>query len=87
MTHHYDVGNDFYKLVLGPSHDLLLRPLRRIPSMSLEQAQESKHELISRKLGLPRGGGQASVGRGLRVGHDGDACCDKLRRESSWASP
>ena len=27
ISHHYDVGNDFYELVLGPSHGLLLRLL------------------------------------------------------------
>jgi cyclopropane-fatty-acyl-phospholipid synthase len=52
VTHHYDVGNDFYRLVLGPSMTYSCARFAR-PQMSLEQAQESKHELICRKLGLP----------------------------------
>jgi len=54
VTHHYDVGNDFYELVLGPT---LTYSCARFadPAMSLEQAQESKHELICRKLGLREG--------------------------------
>ncbi|WP_198406944.1 SAM-dependent methyltransferase [Nocardia terpenica] len=61
ISHHYDVGNDFYRLVLGPSmtyscarfvtgddtgHD---GPDARV---SLEHAQVAKHDLICRKLGL-----------------------------------
>jgi cyclopropane-fatty-acyl-phospholipid synthase len=54
VTHHYDVGNDFYELVLGPS---MTYSCARFADahMSLEQAQESKHELICRKLGLSEG--------------------------------
>jgi len=50
VTHHYDVGNDFYRLVLGPSMTYSCARFAG-PDMSLEQAQESKHELICRKLG------------------------------------
>ncbi len=51
VSHHYDVGNDFYRLVLGPA---LTYSCARFPTpdASLEQAQESKHDLICRKLGL-----------------------------------
>jgi len=51
VTHHYDVGNDFYRLVLGPS---LTYSCARFttPGTSLEAAQEAKHEMICRKLGL-----------------------------------
>jgi cyclopropane-fatty-acyl-phospholipid synthase len=51
VTHHYDVGNDFYRLVLGPS---LTYSCARFdsPTTTLEQAQEAKHEMICRKLGL-----------------------------------
>ena len=54
VTHHYDVGNDFYELVLG---SIMTYSCARFadPAMSLEQAQESKHELICRKLGSPNG--------------------------------
>lgn len=51
ISHHYDVGNDFYRLVLGPS---LTYSCARFTDehLSLEAAQAAKHELISRKLGL-----------------------------------
>ena len=51
ISHHYDVGNDFYRLFLGPS---LTYSCARFTDehMSLEAAQEAKHELITRKLGL-----------------------------------
>ena len=54
VTHHYDVGNEFYELVLGPSMTYSCARFAD-PAMSLEQAQESKHELICRKLGLREG--------------------------------
>ena len=54
VTHHYDVGNDFYELVLGPSMTYSCARFAD-PAMTLEQAQESKHELICRKLGLRDG--------------------------------
>jgi cyclopropane-fatty-acyl-phospholipid synthase len=55
VTHHYDVGNDFYRLVLGGSMTYSCARFAD-PGMSLEQAQESKHELICRKLGWPADG-------------------------------
>jgi len=63
VTHHYDVGNDFYELVLGPSMTYSCARFAD-PTMSLEQAQGSKHELICRKLGL----GEAGRSRLLDVG-------------------
>ena len=51
VSHHYDVGNDFYRLVLGPSMTYSCARFAR-PEMSLEQAQASKHDLVCRKLGL-----------------------------------
>lgn len=52
ISHHYDVGNDFYEMVLGPS---MTYSCARFPerSTSLEDAQASKHELVCAKLGLP----------------------------------
>ncbi len=51
MSHHYDVGNEFYSLVLGPS--MTYSCARFVDAgMSLEDAQAAKHELICRKLGL-----------------------------------
>ena len=51
IGHHYDVGNDFYKLVLGP---IMTYSCARFtePESTLEEAQTAKHELICRKLGL-----------------------------------
>uniref|UniRef100_UPI001295CBE4 SAM-dependent methyltransferase n=1 Tax=Ornithinicoccus halotolerans TaxID=1748220 RepID=UPI001295CBE4 len=51
IQHHYDVGNDFYRMVLGPT---MTYSCARFPDAeaSLDEAQESKHELICRKLGL-----------------------------------
>lgn len=52
ISHHYDVGNDFYRLVLGPS--MTYSCARFVPGEdgSLEAAQRAKHDLICRKLGL-----------------------------------
>jgi cyclopropane-fatty-acyl-phospholipid synthase len=51
VSHHYDVGNEFYSLVLGPS--MTYSCARFVDAgMSLEDAQAAKHELICRKLGL-----------------------------------
>ena len=51
VTHHYDVGNDFYRMVLGPS--MTYSCARFVDEgATLEDAQTAKHELICRKLGL-----------------------------------
>ncbi|MDQ1393035.1 MAG: cyclopropane-fatty-acyl-phospholipid synthase [Acidimicrobiaceae bacterium] len=53
ISHHYDVGNDFYRLVLGPS--LTYSCARFVDDdATLEDAQASKHELVCQKLGLPQ---------------------------------
>jgi cyclopropane-fatty-acyl-phospholipid synthase len=51
ISHHYDVGNDFYRLVLGPS---MTYSCARFVSegATLDEAQWAKHDLICRKLGL-----------------------------------
>jgi cyclopropane-fatty-acyl-phospholipid synthase len=51
VTHHYDVGNRFYELVLGPSMTYSCARFAT-PQTSLEDAQAAKHDLIARKLGL-----------------------------------
>jgi cyclopropane-fatty-acyl-phospholipid synthase len=53
VTHHYDVGNDFYRLLLGPSMTYSCARFAD-DDMSLDDAQASKHDLICRKLGLHR---------------------------------
>jgi cyclopropane-fatty-acyl-phospholipid synthase len=51
ISHHYDVGNDFYELVLGPAMTYSCAYFDH-PEASLEEAQAAKHELVCRKLGL-----------------------------------
>jgi cyclopropane-fatty-acyl-phospholipid synthase len=51
VSHHYDVGNDFYRLVLGPS--MTYSCARSVNDRcGLDEAQWAKHDLICRKLGL-----------------------------------
>ncbi len=53
ISHHYDVGNAFYRLVLGSS--MTYSCARFVPEgISLEDAQAAKHELICHKLGLDK---------------------------------
>jgi cyclopropane-fatty-acyl-phospholipid synthase len=63
ISHHYDVGNDFYRLVLGPSMTYSCAVFES-PGDPLEQAQHNKHELICRKLGLRPGMRLLDVGCG-----------------------
>lgn len=51
VRHHYDVGNDFYQLVLGQSMTYSCAHFAE-PTMSLSDAQTSKYDLVCRKLGL-----------------------------------
>lgn len=51
IRHHYDMSDEFYRLVLGPA--MTYSCARFEPGeTSLELAQRSKHDLICRKLGL-----------------------------------
>lgn len=61
ISHHYDVGNDFYRLVLGPSMTYSCARFtapgdtghaQADPGVLLDEAQAAKHDLICRKLGL-----------------------------------
>ncbi len=56
VTHHYDVGNGFYELVLGPSMTYSCARFAD-DATTLEDAQWAKHELICRKLGLDKKAG------------------------------
>jgi cyclopropane-fatty-acyl-phospholipid synthase len=63
IRHHYDVSNEFYRQVLGPSMTYSCAVFHD-PSDALEQAQENKYELICRKLGLEPGMRLLDVGCG-----------------------
>ncbi|GGI00297.1 cyclopropane-fatty-acyl-phospholipid synthase [Arthrobacter liuii] len=80
ISHHYDVGNDFYALVLGPSmvyscavwpDDAAERPAASGATAAdgtldtgLDAAQEAKLDLVCRKLGLQPGMRILDVGCG-----------------------
>lgn len=63
IAHHYDVSNAFYRLILGPSLTYSCAYWAD-PGFTLEDAQEAKYELISRKLGLKPGMRLLDVGCG-----------------------
>ncbi|MEV6106182.1 cyclopropane-fatty-acyl-phospholipid synthase family protein [Streptomyces sp. NPDC051940] len=62
ISHHYDVGNDFYEQVLGPS--MVYSCAYWEPGGTLEGAQRDKIDLICRKLGLAEGDRLLDVGCG-----------------------
>ncbi|MET1089481.1 MAG: class I SAM-dependent methyltransferase [Arthrobacter sp.] len=79
ISHHYDVGNDFYSLVLGPSmvYSCAVWPADSWPqggqgpvpagprlAGGLDAAQEAKLDLVCRKLGLTAGMRVLDVGCG-----------------------
>ncbi len=63
ISHHYDVGNDFYALVLGPSM-VYSCAVWDNETAGLDAAQESKLDLVCRKLGLRAGMRVLDVGCG-----------------------
>lgn len=72
ISHHYDVGNDFYALVLGPSmvYSCAVWAAGGAeapgggPGSGLDAAQEAKLDLVCRKLGLQPGMRVLDVGCG-----------------------
>ena len=63
ISHHYDVGNDFYRLVLGPSL-VYSCAVWADEDTGLDAAQEAKLDLVCRKLGLRPGMRLLDVGCG-----------------------
>jgi cyclopropane-fatty-acyl-phospholipid synthase len=65
ISHHYDVGNDFYRIVLGPSMTYSCARWGD-HTTDLTAAQAAKHDLVCRKLGLAErpGGRLLDVGCG-----------------------
>src|SRR4051794_12127229 len=63
VSHHYDVGNDFYALVLGRTM-VYSCAVRERPQIGLDVAQEAKLDLVCRKLGLRAGMRLLDVGCG-----------------------
>jgi cyclopropane-fatty-acyl-phospholipid synthase len=63
IAHHYDVSNDFYRVVLGPSMTYSCAIFAKSDT-SLEDAQAAKYELVCRKLALEPGMRLLDVGCG-----------------------
>ena len=63
ISYHYDVSNEFYRMVLGPSmtYSCAVWPSE---DATLEEAQAAKYDLICRKLGLRPGMRLLDVGCG-----------------------
>jgi cyclopropane-fatty-acyl-phospholipid synthase len=57
IQHHYDVSNDFYAIVLGPAMTYSCARFAHGVE-TLETAQDSKHDLVCRKIGLLDGAEQ-----------------------------
>ncbi|MFE7277773.1 class I SAM-dependent methyltransferase [Streptomyces sp. NPDC057623] len=65
ISHHYDVGNDFYEIVLGPSMVYSCAYWSAPPPVgTLEDAQHDKLDLVCRKLALEPGQRLLDVGCG-----------------------
>lgn len=66
IAHHYDVGTDFYRLVLGESmtYSCAYWAQESGPAFGLADAQVAKCDLIARKLGLTEGMRVLDVGCG-----------------------
>ncbi|MGH3646355.1 MAG: class I SAM-dependent methyltransferase [Micromonosporaceae bacterium] len=63
ISHHYDVSNQFYEWVLGPSMTYTCAVYPEAGA-TLEQAQWAKYDLVARKLGLKAGMRLLDVGCG-----------------------
>lgn len=67
ISHHYDVSNEIYSLILGPSMTCSCARFAE-PGFDLQDAQASKHDHICRKLGLHEAPGSRLLGVGCGWG-------------------
>jgi cyclopropane-fatty-acyl-phospholipid synthase len=63
ISHHYDLSNDFYELILDPTM-AYSSGFHVAPGMTLEEAQTAKLHLVCRKLGLRPGMKMVDIGSG-----------------------
>jgi cyclopropane-fatty-acyl-phospholipid synthase len=63
ISHHYDVGNDFYRVILGDTMTYSCAYFEQ-DHLSLDEAQAAKYDLVCRKLGLESGMRLLDVGCG-----------------------
>jgi cyclopropane-fatty-acyl-phospholipid synthase len=63
ISHHYDLSNEFYELILDPNMAYSCG-YHRSPEESIKQAQDNKLELIAQKLGVVPGGRHLDIGCG-----------------------
>jgi cyclopropane-fatty-acyl-phospholipid synthase len=63
ISHHYDLSNDFYELILDPTM-AYSSGFHTSSEMTLEEAQTAKLHLICRKLGLQPGMRMVDIGCG-----------------------
>lgn len=63
ISHHYDLSNDFYELILDPSM-AYSSGFHHRDGMTLEEAQTAKLDLICRKLALQPGMRMLDIGSG-----------------------
>lgn len=64
IAHHYDLSNEFYELLLGPTMAYSCAYFTRGPDQDLDDAQRAKLDLICRKLGLGPGQRHLDIGCG-----------------------
>jgi cyclopropane-fatty-acyl-phospholipid synthase len=64
ISHHYDLSNEFYSLILDPAMAYSCAYYGDDPAQTLESAQRAKLDLVCRKLGLGRGSTLLDVGCG-----------------------
>lgn len=64
IGHHYDIGNDLYIEMLGPTMQYTCAYYNR-PGMTLDEAQEAKMRLVAKKLNLRPGMRVLDIGCGF----------------------